>query len=382
MTTTAQKLAPFLVMFLIVISILSPVSAQDPFVPTDAIFSVNTDGFVHVEYTLAIDTTFPRIEVALFGDSYENLIVTSEEGSGLDFSLAESVLTIDSLGASTALISYDTPDLTSKTGSLWTLTVISPVDATVRLPESATIVSLNTVPAEITITNGLALRMPLGVQEITYVLTFAEARQRALAMISLARTDIENAQSEGRISGLMGAQALLAQAESSFNSANYGEAEKLGIQASTLAKATVAGAVPATEDGGQQGSFGAIPLETLVPIAAVIVVLGAFLALKWRKGSRKSAYTEDDMMEIDTKKLFDQKSELRSEDREVVEFIAQRGGRAVESEIRDHFKLPKTTVWRMMKRLRNEGIADIYRIGNQNLVKINPKYRKTTLGVP
>ncbi|MFQ5762718.1 MAG: helix-turn-helix transcriptional regulator, partial [Candidatus Bathyarchaeia archaeon] len=67
---------------------------------------------------------------------------------------------------------------------------------------------------------------------------------------------------------------------------------------------------------------------------------------------------------------------LRADDREVLHFIAESGGEAAEGEIREWFKLPKTTVWRMSNRLRKERIVDIYKTGGQNVVRIRKKYHK------
>jgi len=197
-----EKLLFFVILSLLFTSlaVTAPASAQQAYAPKDVLFTVGPDGFVHVEYSLTIDSIFPKVEVPLFGDSYENLLVRSGDGSALDFSLAKDVLTIDSLGANTAIITYDTQDLTTKTGSLWTLSAVSPIDATVRVPEGARIVSLNKVPIEITNADGyFAVKMPLGEQEIAYVFTFAEARTRALEMLNQAQTDIELAQKEGSL---------------------------------------------------------------------------------------------------------------------------------------------------------------------------------------
>jgi len=79
---------------------------------------------------------------------------------------------------------------------------------------------------------------------------------------------------------------------------------------------------------------------------------------------------------IDVGRLDRETPTLRAEDREVLHFIAESGGEATEGEIRERFKLPKTTVWRMSKRLRKEGIVDVYKIGGQNVVRIRKKYWK------
>jgi len=117
-------------------------------------------------------------------------------------------------------------------------------------------------------------------------------------------------------------------------------------------------------------------------VVAPLAAAAGFL-LVWRGRTRRRVVpSSDDVAVIDTGKIFDENPGLRFDEREVIEFIAQRGGQAVESEIRDRFRLPKTTVWRMMNRLKNESIAEIQRLGNQNLVKLSARFRKDAVGVP
>ncbi|HDN62694.1 MAG TPA: winged helix-turn-helix transcriptional regulator, partial [Candidatus Bathyarchaeota archaeon] len=64
---------------------------------------------------------------------------------------------------------------------------------------------------------------------------------------------------------------------------------------------------------------------------------------------------------------------LRLEDREAIEFIASAGGEVFEAELREHFKLPKSTVWRMVKRLKREGLVEVEKVGGQNLIRLVDK---------
>jgi len=60
-----------------------------------------------------------------------------------------------------------------------------------------------------------------------------------------------------------------------------------------------------------------------------------------------------------------------------INFIAEKGGEAFESEIRDRFDLPKTTVWRLVKRLAREELVEIKKAGGQNLIRIREEFTKT-----
>jgi transcription initiation factor IIE alpha subunit len=61
---------------------------------------------------------------------------------------------------------------------------------------------------------------------------------------------------------------------------------------------------------------------------------------------------------------------LRPEDQEVLKFLAEKEGAAFESEIRSKFQIPKTTVWRLVKRLEREELVEIRKAGGQNLIKL------------
>jgi hypothetical protein len=61
---------------------------------------------------------------------------------------------------------------------------------------------------------------------------------------------------------------------------------------------------------------------------------------------------------------------LRPEDQEVLKFLAEKEGAAFESEIRTKFQIPKTTIWRLVKRLEREELVEIRKAGGQNLIKL------------
>ncbi|MDQ3967799.1 MAG: hypothetical protein M3275_05305 [Thermoproteota archaeon] len=65
-----------------------------------------------------------------------------------------------------------------------------------------------------------------------------------------------------------------------------------------------------------------------------------------------------------------EKPHLRPEDQQVLKFLAEKEGAAFESEIRSKFQLPKTTIWRLVKRLEREELIEIRKAGGQNLIKL------------
>ena len=62
--------------------------------------------------------------------------------------------------------------------------------------------------------------------------------------------------------------------------------------------------------------------------------------------------------------------DLKREDREVLYFLARNEGAAFEGEIRTKFLLPKTSIWRLVKRLERLELIEIVKIGGQNLIKL------------
>lgn len=64
-------------------------------------------------------------------------------------------------------------------------------------------------------------------------------------------------------------------------------------------------------------------------------------------------------------------SSLKDDEKRVLEFIRKNGNRALEAELREAFpEIPRTTMWRLLKRLERQGIIRIKRVGLQNLVEL------------
>ncbi|MBS7281588.1 MAG: hypothetical protein KIH09_17370, partial [Candidatus Freyarchaeota archaeon] len=62
---------------------------------------------------------------------------------------------------------------------------------------------------------------------------------------------------------------------------------------------------------------------------------------------------------------------LKDDERKVIEFIRKKGNKALEAELRDAFpEIPRTSMWRLLKRLEKQGIIRIKRVGLQNLVEL------------
>lgn len=69
-----------------------------------------------------------------------------------------------------------------------------------------------------------------------------------------------------------------------------------------------------------------------------------------------------------------QKGNLKPEEKEILFYISEKEGAAFEGEIRNKFILPKTSLWRLIKRLERENLIEVTKIGGQNLIKF--KFQK------
>ena len=62
--------------------------------------------------------------------------------------------------------------------------------------------------------------------------------------------------------------------------------------------------------------------------------------------------------------------DLREDDKEIIKFIHENGGSALESDLRKKFLLPRTTMWRAVKRLERYSLIEITKKDQQNLIKL------------
>ena len=60
----------------------------------------------------------------------------------------------------------------------------------------------------------------------------------------------------------------------------------------------------------------------------------------------------------------------------IIKFLAENKGEAFATEIRDRFDLPRSSAWRLIRRLVNNEIVDEVKIGNQSLIRIKERYHE------
>jgi uncharacterized membrane protein len=113
---------------------------------------------------------------------------------------------------------------------------------------------------------------------------------------------------------------------------------------------------------------------TMIGIAVAIIAVTTVVIFKLRQKSAKSISTEQSRVQ-ESEKQFDLESTLsdgdvREDDKEIIKFIHENGGEALESELRKKFLQPRTTMWRAVKRLERHGKIEITKKDQQNLVKL------------
>ena len=177
---TTMALVPIAVFVLVLLAISVPL--QHSFGSNRTLdFSLFPDGSTHVFYEIESNPLYPDTQVMLFGDSIENLVVEDENGFLLTTEKLDdnsNIFEIETLGASSILINYDTYSLVSKNGKVWSFTIHASTEFTLHMPENSVIVGMSTFPIGMDDDgNRATMFLPSGPVEITYFLTVAESAQ-------------------------------------------------------------------------------------------------------------------------------------------------------------------------------------------------------------
>jgi uncharacterized membrane protein len=70
-------------------------------------------------------------------------------------------------------------------------------------------------------------------------------------------------------------------------------------------------------------------------------------------------------------KTFKMHPRLNKEEKDVIQFLAENEGKAFESQIRERFPdIPRTSLWRLVKRLEKLEIIRVKKIGLENQVEL------------
>jgi len=295
--------APIILAGLIIVTATIPL--QNSFSSTKTLdLIIFQDGSTHVFSLIEIDPLEPDFTVNLFGNSIDNLVAVGENDFLLYTETTGSSALVETFGSSTISIDYDTHDLVSKEGRIWTFSIQAPSDYTLLMPQNSIIVGMSALPQNMELINEQTkLSFLNGPNEINYILR--------------------------------------------------------------------------TPTSSQTSSSTSEPLDnSLIFIGGAIasaVIIGAIFLRKFQRTSKKIETTQTKTESIETpdpETIFQLRPNLREDDKEIINFIFNNGGQALESELRKKFLQPRTTMWRAVKRLERQGIIEIVKKDLQNLVKL------------
>lgn len=169
-----MKKVAMIILSLLLLTSVYTVYAQEV-TPQYLELTVYNDGTVKVVYDVETDPTEVRVEVELFGSSFNNLVVRDDEDLPIVVSTQGSTASIESLGALELHIVYLTSTLTSKEGALWTLNVSSPASTRIILPVDSAIIDLSALPYDFgTIDGKTYLDFDPGDLTVSYLLGLPE----------------------------------------------------------------------------------------------------------------------------------------------------------------------------------------------------------------
>jgi len=298
---------PIVVIGLVLIVLSTPI--QQSFASSRTLdFTIYPDGSTHVFYELDVDPLELEILVNLFGEMIENITIIDEDGFLLSNEIDHNSAVIETFGASQISIDYDTQDLVSKAGKIWTFSVETPEQHSVVTPKNSVIIEMSNFPISMQVENEQShLIFPSGQTNISYY-----------------------------ISTLASAQPVQ----------------------------------PTPDDGGVDNSLilsiGGIAAAAIV--AAIVVVKRKSKTSESSITVKESKQAKP--QSLDPESIFKAKQDLREDDKEIVNFLSANGGQAYESELRKKFLQPRTTMWRAVKRLERQGIIEIEKKDLQNIVRL------------
>ena len=339
-------------------------------------FTIYADGTTHVFYQTDVDPQSPDFIFNTYGSSIENLVVQDENGTLLSSKINANTVTVATLGSSAIKVDYDTPDLISKNGKTWTFHVNSPTDYSILLPKNTVIVGMSASPLNMQITDDQSLiSLPSGSSDINYIFGVLGTSQTATLAIQKAQDFINTVNSTGVKTPM--ALAKLEEAKSDFDQGKYSDAESLANSAKNIALQEQQTAIskPSTNSSDNHTQVNPSDNQSVYFLVGGIIAAGVVGIIILRKTRSNKIITSNEVSNNsytppEKEAIYKLKPELRQDDKEIIAFISEKGGQVYESELRKKFLMPRTTMWRAVKRLEREDIIEIEKVDQQNLIKL------------
>ena len=160
-------------MTLAILMAAAPVSAASD---QSLVMTVYSNGYVWISQTIPVDHSSVSVQIPLVAATVSDLVATDQNGSPLSYSFGSGGrnVTIYTLGATEVALTYDTDNLTSKSGTVWSFGFAVLYNSTVVLPDHSTLVSVSGTPYTINETDGTPeLTLAPGVWTIDYGVPFS-----------------------------------------------------------------------------------------------------------------------------------------------------------------------------------------------------------------
>ena len=365
-------------LFILLLSVPLTVADVTEFQVDSTSIQIYRDGLVRVTQTLSVNETLPVVTFPLLSSVVDNFIVLDENQTVLDYEVEGVNLTVFTLGTTSVSVQYDTDSLTNKDAEVWTFLVDSPYNITVLLPEESTIVYLSEMPASID-TDGSKITLSLfpSQWEISYVFSLTPPAEFQISNLEVTPTEVKAGEEVTvsvritNVGGQAGSYTLPLTINQTVEKTRTVTLEK---GASNITEFTVTKQTLGTynvEIGGLVDQFtvseapsngthsNVIPTEYLVAAAAAVAAILFVVFLLFR---RRGPNIE---------KIFRMNPQLNTEEKDVIQFLAENEGKAFESQIREQFPdIPRTSLWRLVKRLEKLEIIKVKKIGLENQVEL------------
>lgn len=415
-----------LILPLVLFSPLITVWSKD-YIPNSLTIDIFPDGSVNVDYKIKPDPLLARVNVSLPGKYYADLLIVDEDGIILDWDPVDEGIEVDSIGAEELSISYSSVSLTNKTGSIWSVSIDSEASTKYLLPLDAVLVGLSSTPSSISIIgNRAAIIMPPGTSRISYSLGATGTREHTIVLLYQAETKIYEA-NQLEIDTTVQEETFL-QATQAYEAGSYIISERFSqeiidqvseiiVQATkandqiisaqdlleqkinVVSSRTIDSAKIKLDDALAEYNKGAylsaynLATETiqileeakteatqnLLPYSfgfLAIFGIGGYIIYSHKNNSKilseedpQAQVSSEDIPKVDLDKVFKDKAHLRTDEKAVLRFIEESGGAFI-TEVRDRFDIPKSSAWRMVKRLKEEGLVTVTMIGRETHLQL------------
>ena len=160
---------PLLVASIIIVAAMMPIQSLS-ISPRVLDLIIYPDGTTHVSAEIDMDPLATDYELELFGNTIDNFVAVGEDDFLLESKVIDNSALIETFGSSVVFVQYDTHDLVSKQGRIWTFSLDTTSDFTLLLPQNSVIVTMTNIPIDSKIINEQnLLTLSGGNTEIDYI---------------------------------------------------------------------------------------------------------------------------------------------------------------------------------------------------------------------